>query len=264
MHRVSTRTMICFTRHHHLTLTSTQDVCRALAEHGAPEGTVVTADEQTAGRGRAGHQWFSPRGQAVYASILLRPALGLRQSSWLTMLAALAILEGWKVGRLEGWKMTNLQTFQPPNPSTPRIKWLNDINLNGKKVCGILVETSITADQLDYAIVGIGLNVNTDFADAPQDVRARATSLKQEFGAELDRDAILQTLLQNLGARYAQLQHSPATEYAQHVETLGQPVRVQVGDEVIAGVATGVDEWGALQIQTSVEVRSISFGHLLS
>ena len=254
---------ICFTRHHHPTLTSTQEACRILAEQDAPEGTLVTADEQTAGRGRAGHSWFSPRGQAVYASLLLRPALSLRQSSWLTMLAALAILDCWKVGRLEDDKPSNLPTFQPSNLPTPRIKWLNDINLNGKKVCGILVETSITEDRLDYAILGIGLNVNNDFADAPPDVRARATSLKQEFGAELDRDAILQTLLQNLGARYAQLQHSPATEYAQHVETLGQPVRVQVGDEIVEGVATGVDEWGALQVQTSAGLRSLSFGHIL-
>ena len=163
-----------------------------------------------------------------------------------------------------GWSQTSPYRSQTSPYECCRIKWLNDINLNGKKVCGILVETSITEDKLDYAILGIGLNVNTDFADAPQDVRTRATSLKQEFGTELDRDAILQTLLQNLGTRYAQLQYSPAAEYAQHVETLGQPVRVQVGDEVVAGMATGVDEWGALQIQTNAGLRSLSFGHLLS
>jgi BirA family biotin operon repressor/biotin-[acetyl-CoA-carboxylase] ligase len=240
-----------FIRHHYSTLPSTQDACRALAEQGAPEGTLVTADEQTAGRGRMGHTWYSPRGQAIYASILLRPALSVQQSSWLTMMAALAV------------KATiDAVGAQHTMEAQATIKWLNDINLKGKKVCGILVETSITGDRLDYAIVGIGLNVNTDFDDAPEEVRARATSLKAEFGKELDRDAILQTLLHNLEVRYATPQRSPAAEYAQHVETLGQPVRVQVGDEVVAGVAVGVDEWGALQIQSSTGVRSISFGQL--
>ena len=195
-----------------------------------------------------GHTWFSPRGQAIYASILLRPALSVQQSPWLTMLAALAVRDAI------------------PTPAVT-IKWLNDLNLNGKKICGILVETSITEDRLDYAILGIGLNVNTTFADAPADVRARATSLKQEMGIELDREAILQTLLQNLHVRHHELQctqHSPAEEYAQHVETLGQPVRVQAGDEIIAGVATGVNAWGALMIETSAGMRSVSYGHVLN
>ena len=235
-------------RHHHLTLPSTQDTCRALAEQGAPAGTLVTADEQTTGRGRMGHTWFSPRGQAIYASILLRPALSVQQSPWLTMLAALVVRDAI-----------------PTKAVT--IKWLNDLNLNGKKICGILVETSMTEDRLDYAILGIGLNVNTTFADAPTDVRARATSLKQEMGIELDREAILQTVLHNLHIRYAALQrtqHSPAEEYAQHVETLGQLVRVQAGDEIIAGMATGVNAWGALQIETSAGLRSVSYGHVLN
>ena len=230
-------------------VTSTMDVCRELAQSSHPNGSVVVADEQTAGRGRMGQTWFSPRGQALYVSILLRPTLTLQQASWLTMLAALAVLDTVdEVG------------------AHATIKWLNDINLNSRKVCGILVETSITANKLDYAVLGIGLNVNTDFALAPPDVRQRATSLKQELGTEFDREAILHSLLKNLAARYNQLQrgqHGIATEYAQHVETLGQPVRMQAGAEIIGGIATSVDEWGALQIQTSAGLRSVSFGHNL-
>jgi BirA family biotin operon repressor/biotin-[acetyl-CoA-carboxylase] ligase len=240
---------VIFVRHHHTSLSSTQDICRALAEAGAPEGALVTADEQTSGRGRSGHTWYSPRGQAIYASILLRPALGLRQMAWLTMMAALAVRDAIDCGGV----------------AQTTIKWLNDIHLNGKKVCGILVETSMTGDKLDYAIVGIGLNVNTDFADAPDEVRARATSLKQVFGIEFDRDAVLQTLLVRFGLRYAQLrrtQLSPAAEYAQHVETLGQHVRVQVGDEVVEGLAVGVDEWGALRVETRAGVRVVVAGQV--
>jgi BirA family biotin operon repressor/biotin-[acetyl-CoA-carboxylase] ligase len=240
---------VIFVRHHQTSLTSTQDACRALAEAGAPEGALVTADEQTAGRGRGGHTWYSPRGQAIYASILLRPSLGLRKATWLTMMAALAVRE----------------TIDCGGVAQTTIKWLNDIHLNGKKVCGILVETSLTGDKLDYAIVGIGLNVNTDFADAPDEVRTRATSLKQVFGIEFDRDSVLQTLLVRFRLRYAQLQrtqHSPAAEYAQHVETLGRQVRVQAGDEVIEGLAVGVDEWGALRVETSAGVRVVMVGQV--
>ena len=232
-------------------VSSTMDVCREMARTSASEGIVVLAEEQLAGRGRMGHTWFSPRGQAVYASILLRPVLSLQQSSWLTLLAALAVKD-------------TLDDLAPTHSVT--IKWLNDINLNRRKVCGILVETSLTESNLDYAILGIGLNVNTDFASASPDVRNRATSLKQELGKEFDREAILQTLLQHLAHRYNHLQssrHSPAADYAQHVETLGQSVRAQAGDEIISGIALDVDEWGALQIQTNTGLRSVSFGHIL-
>ena len=98
-------------------------------------------------------------------------------------------------------------------------------------------------------------------------MRTRATSLKHEVGVEQDREATLQTLLQSFGVRYDELQrtqHSPAEEYARHVDTLGQRVvRVQAGDEIIAGVATGVNEWGALLIETNAGLRSVSYGHVL-
>ena len=147
---------------------STQDICRELAQGGAGEGVVIVAEGQTAGRGRAGTAWYSPPGQAIYASILLRPRLAVPQVSWITMIAALAVTDGIHAVGVE----TRIRRV-----STPTIKWFNDIVLDAKKVCGILVETAITDDRLDYAILGMGLNVNTDFAEAPVEVRARATSL---------------------------------------------------------------------------------------
>jgi BirA family biotin operon repressor/biotin-[acetyl-CoA-carboxylase] ligase len=246
------------------TVTSTMDVCRALAEAGAAEGTTVLADEQTAGRGRAGHGWYSPAGQALYVSVLLRPTLSVRQSPWLTMLAALAV---WDTLR---WEIRDWERAQSPvsnlQASVLSIKWLNDIHLNRRKVAGILVETTLTGERLDYAVVGMGVNVNTDFAAAPAEVRARATSLQVEFGVDFVRESILQNLLHNFGVRYDELQctcHSPAEEYAQHLETLGQPVRVQMGAEVVAGVAVRVDAFGALVIATDSGERAVSFGSLL-
>jgi len=179
---------------------STMDEARRLAEQGAPEGTAVVADSQTSGRGQAGRGWYSPPGQSILLSAVLRPDLAPADASWLTMTAALAMCE-----TLAAWQ-----------PSAPRIKWFNDVLLDGRKVCGVLLETSITGDALDYVVLGLGLNVNTDFSAAPPDVRERATSLSQAAGRPLDREAVLQSWLTAFGARYERLlrdRRSPAIEY---------------------------------------------------
>ncbi len=253
---------------HFASVGSTQDICRRLAECGAAEGVTIVADEQTAGRGRVGHHWFSPPGQAIYTSILLRPSLGMAQANWITMIAALAVTD---TVAILGANAVGADARSAPTASAPTatIKWFNDVLLGGKKVCGILVETAVIADQLEYAILGIGLNVNTAFGHAPDDVHARASSLREAWGldAQIDRAAALQLLLAQFDQRYTQLidtQHSPAPEYAQRMDTLGKWVRVQVGDDIIEGLACTVDDWGGLCIQTNRGIRKAHFGHILS
>lgn len=231
-------------------VTSTMDVARDLAEQGAPEGLVVVADEQTAGRGRVGRAWYSPPGQSLYLSLLLRPALHPRRISWLTMIGALTILDC-------------ISQFSIPN-SQLSIKWFNDVLLNGRKLAGVLVEASFVADRLDYAILGIGLNVNTRFADAPEEVRRRATSLREAFGREFDRDVALDRLLAAFGARYGRLPASPLADYIGHLETLGRPVRLCAGDEIIEGTAVRVEEDGALVVMTAAGERVVTFGEVVS
>lgn len=239
---------------------STQHVCQRFAEDGADEGLVVLADEQTAGRGRAGHAWYSPPGQALYASILLRPALTVPQSNWITMIAALAVLD--VVDR-----MAEQVTTSPARAGHLTVKWFNDVLLNGKKLSGILVETSILGDQIDYAILGVGLNVNTDFAHAPAELRQRATSLREAWGTTVDREHVLALFLDRFAARYdalCQARLSPAHDYAARVETVGQWVRVQAGPDLIEGEALGVDDLGGLRIRvTSGIERTVYFGHVL-
>ena len=241
---------------------STQDICRELAQGGAGEGVVIVAEGQTAGRGRAGTAWYSPPGQAIYASILLRPRLAVPQVSWITMIAALAVTDGIHAVGVE----TRIRRV-----STPTIKWFNDIVLDAKKVCGILVETAITDDRLDYAILGMGLNVNTDFAEAPVEVRARATSLREAWGfsheLKLDRDAVLNTVLAQFVQHYEALidtQSSPARAYAKRLDTLGKWVCVQSGDDIIEGLAHNIDDLGGLCIRTAQGERIAYFGHVLS
>ena len=233
------------------------DVARDLAQQGAPEGTIVVADEQTAGRGRGGHVWYSPPEQSLYLSVVLRPTLTARHASWITMIAALAARD----------------VIAEVIPSaTARIKWFNDVLLNGRKVGGILVESSITGDQFDYAVLGVGLNVNTTFDSAPLDVQASATSLLNECkGAQacatmpLNRAEILTRVLTSFRARYDNLlqqRGNPATEYARHLDTLGRDVGINAGNEVIAGRALRIADDGALVVLTVHGERRVSFGEI--
>ena len=240
----------------HTRITSTMDVARELAERGAQEGTVVLADEQTAGRGRAGHTWYSPPGDSIYASLVLRPPLAPAESGWLTMMAALAVKD----------EIRRMKDEIEDSAFILSIKWFNDVQLKGRKVCGILVESSMTGQQVDYAVLGIGLNVNTVFDGAPAEVQQRATSLRQTFGARFDRERVLSSLLSRLDERYTALiraRRSPADEYARHVETLGQQVEIDTGSGIICGIAARVEDDGSLIVVTERGEVAVRFGTLV-
>ncbi len=249
-----------FDIHRFTTVSSSMDVCRVLAQQGADEGAVVVADAQTAGRGRVGRAWFSPPGQSLYVSVLLRPRLAPRQVSWLTMIGALAVVD--VVVRL----LPSPQRQRSPSRGEGAgvgIKWCNDVLLDGKKLAGVLVETSFTGEQLDYAILGIGLNVNTRFDGAPAEVRARATSLREEFGVAFDREVVLASLLNAFAVRWSELPASPTAGYASHLETLGKRVRLTVGDETVEGEAMRVEDDGALVVHTASGERIVRFGDVV-
>ncbi len=251
------------------------DLCRAYAEQGAGEGLVVLADEQTAGRGRAGRAWYSPPGQSLYLSILLRPDLCPRQIGWLTMIGALAVCEIAKETANAQPADSRSRASALPAPLLPsqaqggnalqfRLKWPNDVLLNGRKVAGVLVESSLIGDRLDYAVLGIGLNVNTLFDDAPEEIRLRATSLREALGYEVDRDVILERLLAAFSARYAMLPASPLADYVRRLDALGWRVRLQVGDEIVEGDAVRVEDDGALVMMTNSGERVVTFGDIVS
>ncbi len=225
------------------------DVARALAAAGASEGLCVVAETQTAGRGRLGRAWYSPPGAALYFSLLLRPALPATQAGWLSMLAALAVLDG------------AAEILGPTGALA--LKWPNDVLLSGRKLAGILIETALSGPVLEHVIVGVGLNVNTRFDGAPEDVRARAISLRDASGRDLDVGAALETMLRAFDMRYAALMAdpaSPAAEYAAWLVTLGQRVTLTAGDEVLEGLASGVREDGALWVETDSGRRAAAFG----
>ncbi len=218
---------------------STNDVAKDLVMQGAPEGTVVLADEQTAGRGRMGRRWSAPPGACLLCSILFRPDLSPTQAQRLTMLCALAAADA--VEEVAGLAV--------------RLKWPNDLTVQPptwKKLAGILTETGVSGERLEYAIVGIGINVNVPPRQLP-DLAPDATSILAEVGQVVDRSTLLATLLAGVEARYARLRagESPHIEWATRLATLGQSIEVATPAGRLVGKAEAVDEDGALLLRTS-------------
>jgi len=225
---------------------STNDVARELAAQGAPEGTLVIADEQTAGKGRLGRRWLAPPGTSLLMSLLFRPHfLASYQAQRLTMICSLAIVEAIEA-------LTGL---------TAAIKWPNDIVVQGKKAGGILTELGSSGEHLDYAVVGLGLNVTLDFGvvEAMGELAATATSLSQELGREVSRLALLWRILENVEGRYQRLGAGglPHDEWASRLATLHNRITVDTPQGTIEGWAEGVDADGALILRTDCGGRQL-------
>ncbi len=209
-------------------LTSTNDVAKREAKKGAREGTVVVAEEQTAGRGRLKRAWLSPRG-SIALSVILHPTPA--QLPYLIMVASLAVVHCIE-------KVSGLKT---------QIKWPNDVLVNNKKVCGILIESDVRGSAVDYAVIGIGLNVNLNTADFP-DIATTATSLSSELGRKLSRREIIRCLLTELEDLYLALPEGDSVfrEWRDRLVTLGKEVELISGQTTHQGVAESVASDGSL------------------
>jgi BirA family biotin operon repressor/biotin-[acetyl-CoA-carboxylase] ligase len=217
-------------------VSSTMDVARDWAEAGAPSGAIVLADEQRQGKGRLARQWWAPAGSSLLLTLVLRPPLLPQAAQRLTMICSLAVCDA----------------ISACCAQEARVKWPNDVLIEGRKVCGILTELGLTADRLDYALVGIGINVNLDLAQAPP-LMVPATSLSAEVGAPVSRVDLLAVLLSSLERRYDALAggRSFHEEWSRRLATVGERVCVTSGAEQVCGHAVGVDEDGALLLRTS-------------
>jgi BirA family biotin operon repressor/biotin-[acetyl-CoA-carboxylase] ligase len=216
-----------------VSVASTNTLARELAEQGAPEGTLVIAEEQTAGRGRLGRRWLAPRGSSVLISLIFRPQLPPAKAPQLVMLCGLAVRQAIR-------EMTGLPA---------QLKWPNDVLIGRRKVGGILAETSSLGHSLQYAVVGIGLNVNLD----PQALPAHfgATSIAHELGRPLTRLPLLHSVLRHSEERYLDLHAgvSPVGDWSAALQTLGCRVRLNTSQGYWEGLAEAVDEEGALLLR---------------
>ncbi|HEY63737.1 MAG TPA: biotin--[acetyl-CoA-carboxylase] ligase [Caldilineae bacterium] len=219
-------------------LSSTQALAGRLADLGWPEGTTVLAEEQTAGRGRLGRTWWSPYAQALLLSLLLRPRWPPHLSQRLVMAASLAAAEAIEI------------SYEIP----VALKWPNDIYVQGRKAGGILVEARLTPDGglLESAIVGIGINVTVDFAQHPE-LQVSAISLHTVAECRVDRGALLVALLGCFEQRYQEILDGcfDHTAWARRLLWIGEEVRVTLPDGTLTGIAQGVDDEGALLVQTA-------------
>ena len=219
--------MIGTPRVHHRTTDSTNERAKELALAGAPDGTLVTADEQTAGRGRQGRVWVAPAGRSLLLSLVLRD-LGEAQAH-LPLGAALAVCDACERGA----------------PVSCRIKWPNDIWIDGRKVAGILIEGR---PQEGWAVLGIGVNVSTEEGEFPPELRELATSLSVSAGSANapSSETLLKLLLEALDARLAEPPDAIVAHWRQRDALLGQKVQWQSGE----GIAAGIDDSGALAVET--------------
>ncbi len=246
--------------HIHDEVDSTNRVLADLAHRGAPDGTVVVAESQTAGRGRLGRNWVSPRGLNLYVSILLTRALPSETVTWTPMLAAVAVLRAIRA-------LAMLDA---------RLKWPNDVlavrSGIGRKLAGILVDAIGTGAAGGRAmVVGIGINANMPVEAFPEELRPTATSLLIETGSPVDRSRLLATLLEELERLYDHAcAHGPggiAAAYRAACDTIGKPVRVElIGSEQVEGAAEGLASDGALCLRTKdgkiLEIRAGDVVHL--
>ena len=215
---------------------STNNQARRLAETGAPHGTLVVADCQTAGKGRRGRSWVSPHGTGIWMSVLLRPTFSPVYASMLTLLAGMAVVKGVRCA-------TGL---------VPMIKWPNDAVLNEKKICGILTEMSTEDDVIRYVVTGIGINVNTE--EFPPELAKTATSLKLELGENVKRSRIIAAVMEALEEYYEVFvktcdMSGLKEAYDGMLANKGRQVCVLDPRGEYRGTALGIDEKGSLLVE---------------
>jgi BirA family biotin operon repressor/biotin-[acetyl-CoA-carboxylase] ligase len=222
--------------HWHAEVDSTQRVARELARAGAPEGTTVVAERQTAGRGRLGRQWHSPAGVNLYCSIVLRPALPPAAVPQIALVAGVAVAAA----------------VEEETGRRPAIKWPNDVLLDGRKVAGILTEMDAEVDRVHHVIAGIGVNLNAPASAFPRALRAKAASLASITRRRVDRAAFTGRLLAALEARYGRFLTvgfpGVRSEWESYSYLTGVAVRVVSPDGEVGGRVLGLEDDGALRL----------------
>lgn len=233
----------------HASIGSTSDRARALLDEPGGEGTAVVAEEQLAGRGRRGRTWTSPPGVNLMMSVGVRPRLVATDAWMLGPAVALAARDACAVD------------------AEVALKWPNDVvaAVDGRKLGGLLVETTVEGEALSAAVIGIGINVNWRVAGMPAEIAGAATSLAELAGRDVDRAALLGRLLAELDDELAAIEAgtSPLDRYRDACVTLGRHVVVDVGSSTLVGRARDLDDHGALVLETDDGVATVTTGEVV-
>ena len=228
-------------------LDSTNQFAYRLALDGAPEGTCVIAETQKTGRGRLQRKWFSPYGKNLYLSVVLRPKLHPSQVYPITFLSSLAVHDTLLSVGLQ-----------------PALKWPNDVLVNGRKICGTLLELSTEADMVRFVVVGIGLNINMKRSEMSDEIRSKATSVLLETKNFYERARICGILLNSLEQYYHLLKKdgvkSLCNEWEEKANIRGKQMEILQGDSTFRGIAEGIDADGTLLLNDNGTVRRMIAG----
>ena len=237
-------------------LDSTNTKAKQLAELGAEEGTLVVAENQTAGKGRRGRGWASEPGVGIWMTLLLRPSLPPAKVSGITLLSALALTKAL-------CEVCDVRA---------EIKWPNDVIVDKKKICGILTEMSSEENYIHYAVVGIGINVNT--TKFPEEIEESAGSILGQTGIRVNRCELLASVVQHFCRYYEQFNReqdlsSFIEDYNAVLANLGREVKVYYGmvenaaeGQTDTGIARGIDSDGALLVEIDGQIRRILSGEV--
>lgn len=218
-------------------ITSTNDKAKELALNDYPHGTVIIAEEQTSGRGRLGRSWISPKYKGIWMSIILRPNINTLDVPKITQVTAAAVEKSLL--------NMNLKTY---------IKWPNDIILNSKKICGILTEMSGEINNVNYVVVGIGINANLDIEDFNEDLKEKATSIKIEENKPIKRKLLVSHILNNFETLYNDLINFNNIESSisickENSILLGNNIKIMSRKTITPAKALNLNENGELIVQ---------------
>lgn len=231
----------------HERLDSTNTRAKALAATGAPHGYLVIAESQSGGRGRFGRHFFSPEHSGVYMTYVLRPDLPAQQAVTITSMAAVAVA----------------RAIEAVADVDVKIKWVNDLYIDDRKVCGILCEASMDFEsgQLEYAVLGIGINVAK--MEFPEELRDIATSIGNACGREISRSRLIAEISNQLEALYGQLESREfMAESRARSNVIGRDVLVLRGEERFVARALDIDDQGRLVIRTESGVSRVGSGEI--
>lgn len=231
-------------------LTSTNYLAKELALKGAREGTVIVAETQTSGRGRLKRKWRSPEG-GLWISIILRPKAEPKHTPKLTLMASVAVVK----------TITQLFSLKA------EIKWPNDVLINQKKVCGILTEATTKGNAVQFTILGIGINANFSLSSFPIGLRDSTTTLQEELKKEIELEALLLTLLEEIELYYGLFTKEKfdviLKEWRNQASFLGSYVEVASDNEKFKGWAADIDNDGALIVKLRDQtVRKVTSGDI--
>jgi len=228
-----------------------------LAEQGAPDWTVIAARKQTAGRGRYQRRWESPSDMGLWFSVILRLAVDINQLLLVNLTTVLAV---------RNFLEEKIKSFSGGQSLDVRVKWPNDVWVNQKKICGILLESYLHQEKVDYLITGIGININQEKADFPIELQEKAISLRMVTGLNWELKNLLLEFLSfyyhYLNGSLVQNFKGIVESYMEHMLFLNEEVKIELTNGQIRGVIQGIDSNGYLKLHTSEGEKIIVAGDI--